>query len=61
MTRELVNLKPLVTLAASVMPPGRVRIGMVRLAHELDDGQGSDVPPAALGTPLVGGVSATDG
>jgi hypothetical protein len=80
-TNELVNMKPLVVLAVRVMPPGRRRLEMVKLAHELDEGLGnfdsipapreSPAPPSSqgqpgfplvlLGTPDVGGVSATDG
>jgi hypothetical protein len=35
-TNEVVNVKPLVVLVARVMPPGRRRLEMVKLAHELD-------------------------
>jgi hypothetical protein len=32
----MVNVKPLVVLVTRVMPPGRRRLEMVKLAHELD-------------------------
>jgi hypothetical protein len=35
-TNEVVNVKPFVVLVARVMPPGRRRLEMVKLAHELD-------------------------
>jgi hypothetical protein len=35
-TNEVVNVKPFVVLAARVMRPGRLRLEMVKLAHELD-------------------------
>src|ERR1700694_4391590 len=35
-THEVVNVKPLVVLVARVMTPGRRRLEMVKLAHELD-------------------------
>ena len=34
-TNEMVNVKPFVVLVARVMPPGRRRLEMVKLAHEL--------------------------
>ena len=37
-TSVVVNWKPLVVLVARVMPPGRRRLEMVKLAHELDPG-----------------------
>jgi hypothetical protein len=37
-TNEVVNLKPFVVLVARVMPPGRRRLELVKLAHELDQG-----------------------
>jgi hypothetical protein len=37
-TSGVVNLKPVVVLVARVMPPGRRRLEMVKLAHELDQG-----------------------
>jgi hypothetical protein len=39
MTNELVNMKPLIVLAVRIMPPGRRRLEMVKLAHELDEGR----------------------
>jgi hypothetical protein len=36
-TNGVVNVKPLVVLAARMMRPGRTRLEMVKLAHELDD------------------------
>jgi hypothetical protein len=39
MTNEVVRMKPFVILAVRVMPPGRRRLEMVKLAHELDYGQ----------------------
>jgi len=41
-TNGVVNLKPFVVLVARVMPPGRRRLEMVKLAHELDQGIGAD-------------------
>jgi len=38
-----VVVKPLVLLAAKVMGPGPLRLKMVKLAHELDDGELSRV------------------
>jgi hypothetical protein len=38
-----VVVKPLVLLAAKVMGPGPLRLKMVKLAHELDDGEVSRV------------------
>jgi hypothetical protein len=38
MTNEVVNMKPFVGLAVRVMGPGRRRLEMVKLLHELDDG-----------------------
>jgi hypothetical protein len=38
MTNELINMRPFVVLAVRVMPPGRRRLQMVKLAHELDGG-----------------------
>jgi hypothetical protein len=38
-----VVVKPLVLLAAKVMGPGPLRLRMVKLAHELDDGEVSRV------------------
>lgn len=35
-TNEVVNMKPFVVMVARVMPPGRRRLEMVKLAHELD-------------------------
>jgi hypothetical protein len=35
-TNEVLNIKPFVVLVARVMPPGRRRLEMVKLAHELD-------------------------
>jgi hypothetical protein len=37
-TNEVVNMKPFVVLMARVMSPGRPRLEMVKLAHELDFG-----------------------
>jgi hypothetical protein len=36
MTTEVVNVKPFIVLLARLMPPGRRRLEMVRLAHGLD-------------------------
>jgi len=38
-----VVVRPLVLLAAKVMGPGPLRLKMVKLAHELDDGELSRV------------------
>jgi hypothetical protein len=48
-TNELVNVKPFVVLVARVMPPGRRRLEMVKLAHELDYALGGSMSnrPAA--------------
>jgi hypothetical protein len=35
-TNEVVNVRSFVVLVARVMPPGRRRLEMVKLAHELD-------------------------
>jgi hypothetical protein len=43
-TNEVVNLKPVVVLVARVMPPGRRRLEMVKLAHELDHSQDVFIP-----------------
>jgi len=48
LTSEVVSarsvvVKPLVLLAAKVMGPGPLRLKMVKLAHELDDGEVSRV------------------
>ena len=45
-TNEVVNIKPFVVLVARVMPPGRRRLEMVKLAHELTTGLDLG-PPAA--------------
>jgi hypothetical protein len=37
-TNEVVNMKPFVGLAVRVMGPGRRRLEMVKLLHELDGG-----------------------
>jgi hypothetical protein len=37
-TNEVLNVKPFVVLVARVMPPGRRRLEMVKLAHQLDYG-----------------------
>ncbi len=35
-------VKPFVVLAAKCLPPGRLRLDMVKLAHDLDDSDGGD-------------------
>jgi hypothetical protein len=40
-TNEVVNVKPFVGLAVRVMGPGRRRLEMVKLLHQLDGGPNS--------------------
>ena len=43
-TNDMVSLRPFVILAIRMLGPGRRRLDMVKLAHELNDARG-DVRP----------------
>jgi hypothetical protein len=43
-TNDMVSMRPFVVFAIKVMPPGRRRVEMVKLAHEMHDAR-SEVGP----------------
>lgn len=43
-TNDMVSLKPFVILAIRMMGPGRRRLEMVKLAHDLNDARGAVQP-----------------
>jgi hypothetical protein len=51
-TNEMVSLRPFVILAIRMMRPGRRRLEMVRLVHDLNDARG-DVRPFQGGPRLA--------
>jgi len=45
-TNDMVSLRPLVILAIRLMGPGRRRLEMVKLAHDMNDARGFAQAPA---------------
>jgi hypothetical protein len=43
-TNDMVSLRPLVILAIRLMGPGRRRLEMVKLAHDMNDARDEDRP-----------------
>jgi hypothetical protein len=43
-TNDMVSLRPFVILAIRMMRPGRRRLEMVRLVHDLKDARGDERP-----------------
>lgn len=56
LTNGLVGVRPVVVLAARALGPGRLRLEMIKLVHELNERQ-SDVP--AFQEQSVGGIEYT--
>jgi hypothetical protein len=44
MTNDMVSMRPFVVLAIKVLGPGRRRLELVKLAHDMSDARGQVLP-----------------